>query len=202
MPSHSRFLSTSGVRSFFSALYASCRCAGTADFFTLLGLVRELCRKVPPVRPLLLTVSSDSTWKLSLLSYSLSRTMSTSPAHPRRRPITWYLSRSALMVTARIAGFKPGTSPPPVRIPITPFVVLRFAIGFVHSERITRVAVHSPAILPDRSSEETTYAEEMLDPECLAMPTAWGSAAVEAGEKSVATKIRFKRIRLTERRNC
>src|ERR1022692_2219156 len=42
----------------------------------------------------------------------------------------------------------------------------------------------------------------MLDPECLAMPTAWGSAAVEAGEKSVATKIRFKRIRLTERRNC
>src|SRR5947207_2814223 len=27
------------------------------------------------------------------------------------------------MVTARIAGFSPGTSPPPVRIPITPFLV-------------------------------------------------------------------------------
>jgi hypothetical protein len=28
------------------------------------------------------------------------------------------------MVTARIAGFKPGTSPPPVKIPITPFLPL------------------------------------------------------------------------------
>ena len=28
------------------------------------------------------------------------------------------------MVTARIAGLSPGTSPPPVRIPITPFLVL------------------------------------------------------------------------------
>ena len=29
------------------------------------------------------------------------------------------------MVTARIAGLSPGTSPPPVRIPITPFLVLK-----------------------------------------------------------------------------
>src|SRR5512133_143373 len=28
------------------------------------------------------------------------------------------------MVTARIAGLSPGTSPPPVRIPIAPFLVL------------------------------------------------------------------------------
>ena len=28
------------------------------------------------------------------------------------------------MVTARIAGFSPGTSPPPVKIPITPFLPL------------------------------------------------------------------------------
>src|SRR5438132_10718225 len=32
------------------------------------------------------------------------------------------------MVTARIAGFSPGTSPPPVRIPITPFLVAMWAI--------------------------------------------------------------------------
>src|SRR6266481_4642506 len=32
------------------------------------------------------------------------------------------------MVTARIAGFSPGTSPPPVRIPITPFLVAMLAI--------------------------------------------------------------------------
>src|ERR1019366_6750714 len=44
----------------FSALYVACRCMGTADFFTLLGLVRELCRKVPPVRPVRSTTSSDS----------------------------------------------------------------------------------------------------------------------------------------------
>jgi hypothetical protein len=31
-------------------------------------------------------------------------------------------------VTARIAGFNPGTSPPPVRIPITPFFTLIFAM--------------------------------------------------------------------------
>jgi len=40
---------------------------------------------------------------------------------PGEMPITWQPSRSARMVTARIAGFKPGTSPPAVRIPITPF---------------------------------------------------------------------------------
>src|SRR2546429_6037863 len=32
------------------------------------------------------------------------------------------------MVTARTAGFSPGTSPPPVRIPITPFWVAMWAI--------------------------------------------------------------------------
>jgi hypothetical protein len=34
----------------------------------------------------------------------------------------------ARIVTALIAGFKPGTSPPPVNIPITPFVEVEFAI--------------------------------------------------------------------------
>jgi len=32
-------------------------------------------------------------------------------------------------VAARIAGFKPGTSPPPVRIPITPFFTLMLAMS-------------------------------------------------------------------------
>src|SRR6202035_3747677 len=57
--------------------------------------------------------------------------MSDRPPHPRRRPMTLQPSRIALKVTARIAGFKPGTSPPPVRIPITPFFVFTFAIQFV-----------------------------------------------------------------------
>jgi len=37
-------------------------------------------------------------------------------------------SRSARTVRPRIAGFSPGTSPPPVRMPIVPLVVLKFAM--------------------------------------------------------------------------
>src|SRR3990170_7900070 len=54
--------------------------------------------------------------------------ISITPAQPRRMPITWYPSRRARIVTARMAGFSPGTSPPPVRIPITPLCFLTFAM--------------------------------------------------------------------------
>src|SRR5260370_12972537 len=37
-------------------------------------------------------------------------------------------SRRARKVTARIAGFRPGTSPPPVRMPMTPLLVLMLAM--------------------------------------------------------------------------
>jgi len=43
------------------------------------------------------------------------------PAQPLRRPITLYPSLRALIVIARIAGFSPGTSPPPVRMAMVPF---------------------------------------------------------------------------------
>src|SRR5262245_33708313 len=46
------------------------------------------------------------------------------PAHPRRIPMTRYPSRSARIVIARMAGLRPGTSPPPVRIASVPLVVL------------------------------------------------------------------------------
>src|SRR5512135_858621 len=36
-------------------------------------------------------------------------------------PTTRYPSRSARIVIARMAGFKPGTSPPPVKMAIVPF---------------------------------------------------------------------------------
>ena len=39
---------TSSVRSFFSAVYLSLRCAGTSLSGTVLGRVRDECRKVPP----------------------------------------------------------------------------------------------------------------------------------------------------------
>src|SRR6266705_2287257 len=61
----------------------------------------------------------------SLLSAFASRTYSTSPPQPRRIPTTRYPSRSARIVIARMAGFKPGTSPPPVRMAIVPFPMVR-----------------------------------------------------------------------------
>ena len=39
---------TSSVRSFFSAVYLSLRCAGTSLSGTVLGRVRDECRNVPP----------------------------------------------------------------------------------------------------------------------------------------------------------
>lgn len=76
--------------------------------------------KVPPVRPVRLTTSSFRTWTWALLSAALSGTSSTSPAQPRRIPSTRYPSCRARIVMARMAGFSPGTSPPPVNIPIVP----------------------------------------------------------------------------------
>jgi hypothetical protein len=42
--------------------------------------------------------------------------------------MTLYPSLFALIVTARMAGLSPGTSPPPVRIAMTPLVEFTFAI--------------------------------------------------------------------------
>ena len=58
MPINSRFFRTSGVKSFISALYLSFRCSGTADWGTCEARVRDECKKVPPVRPALFTISS------------------------------------------------------------------------------------------------------------------------------------------------
>src|SRR5260370_39145237 len=54
--------------------------------------------------------------------------MSTRPAQPWRMPMTSKPSRSARNVTPRIAGLRPGTSPPPVRMPMMPFLVLTLAM--------------------------------------------------------------------------
>ena len=59
MPSQSRFFSTSGVRSLIVGVVGRLQVVRErSDFLTLPGLVRELCRNVPPVRPARLTISS------------------------------------------------------------------------------------------------------------------------------------------------
>src|SRR5260370_13224033 len=53
--------------------------------------------------------------------------MWTTPAQPRRRPRSSCPSRSARTLTARMAGFRPGTSPPPVRIAMRFLPLFTFA---------------------------------------------------------------------------
>jgi hypothetical protein len=114
-----------------------------------LGRVRDECKNVPPVRPALSTMSSVRTIKQALLSAFLSRISSVIPAHPRRSPITLYPSLFARIVTARMAGFKPGTSPPPVRIPMTPLLFLLTFAMTLYIEFILSFIVN--AIKPDKS---------------------------------------------------
>src|SRR5437868_8522207 len=64
------------------------------------------------------------------------------------------------MVTARIAGFSPGTSPPPVRIPITPFLVATWAILHLTLRDFQQVQIGpKPASGQQRcqSSQPATY---------------------------------------------
>ena len=48
--------------------------------------------------------------------------------------------------------------------------------------------------LPDRPSEAIPYAEQVWDPTYRALPTAQGIAAMEAGEKSTAKRIRLHKL--------
>src|SRR4029077_13787086 len=58
------------------------------------------------------------------------------------------------MVTARIAGFRPGISPPPVRIPITPFLVAMLAILYLTLRDFRQVQIGpKPARVPVGSIE-------------------------------------------------
>ena len=81
------FASTSSVRSLMSAAKRSRRWSGTPDLGTWLGRVREVWRKVPPVRPTLLTASSVRSMTHPLPS-TLPRANSIRPPQPRRMPST------------------------------------------------------------------------------------------------------------------
>lgn len=114
---------TSGVKSLTSSKYLSLRCDGTSFFAKWEGRVREVCRNVPPVRPTLFTRFSSRTWHDSCSSIFRLRSIRIKPSQPLRIPRTSYPSRKARNVMARMAGFNPGTSPPPVRIPMVPFLL-------------------------------------------------------------------------------
>ena len=73
------------------------------------GLVRDVPRMVPPNG----RIPRTSCAVISRISPS-----SRQPAHPFWTPLTWCPSWNARRATARMAAFRPGASPPPVRIPI------------------------------------------------------------------------------------
>src|SRR5579872_2928380 len=64
------------------------------------------------------------------------------------------------MVTPRIAGFRPGTSPPPVRMPITPFLVFTFAIVGSPSRGLGNRKLSTRAAVLQRKRRDFSAAEE------------------------------------------
>ncbi len=80
----------------------------------MLGCVRDVCKKVPPVRSIVRmtwSVSSTTYWSWELGS---SGSNISGPLQPRRKPITRQPWSMARLTTCLIHGFRPGTSPPPV----------------------------------------------------------------------------------------
>src|SRR5436309_2840183 len=77
--------------------------------FSLAGLVRDVPRMVPPVGRMPRTSDGVS---------SPMRPSSRQPAQPFLTPLTGWPSWNARRATARIAAFRPGASPPPVRTPM------------------------------------------------------------------------------------
>src|ERR1041384_6027352 len=71
------------------------------------------------------------------------------------------------MVTARIAGLSPGTSPPPVRIPIRPFLVLMrpplpFCSSLQKETRRKRLRVQEPSRQRTRVDRSTIYHKPLM----------------------------------------
>src|SRR5437879_186676 len=77
--------------------------------FSLAGLVRDVPRMVPPVGRMPRTSDGVS---------SPMRPSSRQPAQPFLTPLTGGPSWNARRASARIAAFRPGASPPPVRTPM------------------------------------------------------------------------------------
>src|SRR5579862_9758187 len=126
-PSASRFFSTAGVTSYTvlvtpplvdSFFVNVCPSNTGGSFFIFVGLVREVCRYVPPVRSIVRVFSRFSGWIYRARLAGSFRSTCVNPSQPRRMPITSYPISDPRYTTDLITEFKPGTSPPPVRMPI------------------------------------------------------------------------------------
>src|SRR3974390_2105319 len=127
------FFRTAGVTSYTvlvmpflvdSLLANFCPASTGGNLAILVGLVRELCRYVPPVRSMVRVFSRLSGWMYRPRLAGSFRSTCVSPSHPRRMPMTSHPISAPRYTTDLITELSPGTSPPPVRIPI------RFAVMY------------------------------------------------------------------------
>src|SRR5271157_1279712 len=110
------------------------------------------------------------------------------------------------MVTARIAGFSPGTSPPPVRIPMTPFLELLFVMLtrlFYKNPNTTQPNSNSLAALGGiaRSPQEgdVVGARVLTQPCCEISPIPAKSAPVKSAQRRLPARSRSRDTTLPER---
>ena len=126
MPMRSRFLSTWSVRSKVMPPLPSvavtvwpCRCEGR--WRTLEGPTRVECSTVPPVRSMVRVFSRFSGMTYLAVLAGSSRLTWVRPSKPRRMPTVSAPFSHARCTTLLMTEFNPGTSPPPVRMPIRVF---------------------------------------------------------------------------------
>src|ERR1017187_788522 len=88
------------------------------SFFIFDGLVLELCRSVPPVRSMVRVFSRLNGSRYRVRLAGSRRSTCVSPSQPRRIPITSQPISLPRYTTDLMTELRPGTSPPPVRMPI------------------------------------------------------------------------------------
>src|SRR3989304_60979 len=102
----------------FEAKSADMRNLGSSVALTLPGFVRDVWRNVPPLLSIVRVFFLSRRRTLCPSLSGSKRLYSSNPPHPRRMPMTSAPLSIARYTTPLIHGFNPGTSPPPVNIPI------------------------------------------------------------------------------------
>src|ERR1700686_3972120 len=101
--------------------------------FSFSGLVREGPSAVPPIG------------RMPRVDCGVRSSISPSPRRPAQPfliPLTLRLRVKARRATARIAAFRPGASPPPVRTPI----LIRPILKGMGQEQAADIAAHDPGV--------------------------------------------------------
>src|SRR6185436_5459357 len=158
------------------------RCSGTLSAWTSAGLIRELWSTVPPLRSMVRVLATVSGMSHSELSAPWKGTVWSSAAHPRRSPRTSYPASAIRTTSCLIAAFRPGTSPPPVRIPT------RFAM---RNDRVRSHPSdgHQPVDQVDHAVGVAPFVVVPGDHLDVAVPLGMSRQGVEDGRMRVADDV-------------